>query len=42
MRDGLIDFKNEIDGSGGDYLKMPAGGSRMPASARRSKTGCIS
>jgi 3-oxoacyl-[acyl-carrier-protein] synthase III len=23
----------EIDGSGGDYLKMPAGGSRMPATA---------
>ena len=30
---GFIDFLNEIDGSGGDYLKMPAGGSRMPASA---------
>ena len=29
--DGFIGFKNEIDGSGGDYLKMPAGGSRMPA-----------
>jgi 3-oxoacyl-[acyl-carrier-protein] synthase-3 len=29
---GFIDFSNEIDGSGGDYLKMPAGGSRMPAS----------
>ncbi len=28
----LIDFLNEIDGSGGDYLKQPAGGSRMPAS----------
>jgi len=27
---GFIDFQNEIDGSGGDYLKMPAGGSRMP------------
>ena len=27
------DFLNEIDGSGGDYLKMPAGGSRMPATA---------
>ena len=23
----------EIDGSGGDYLKMPAGGSRLPASS---------
>ncbi len=30
---GFIDFYNLIDGSGGDYLKMPAGGSRMPASA---------
>jgi len=26
-------FLNEIDGSGGDYLKQPAGGSRMPATA---------
>jgi 3-oxoacyl-[acyl-carrier-protein] synthase-3 len=31
---GLIDFINEIDGSGGPYLNMPAGGSRMPASAQ--------
>ncbi len=30
---GFIDFIGEIDGSGGDFLKMPAGGSRMPASA---------
>ena len=30
---GFIDFMNEIDGSGGDYLKQPAGGSRMPATA---------
>jgi len=30
---GFIDFVNEIDGSGGHYLKQPAGGSRMPASA---------
>jgi 3-oxoacyl-[acyl-carrier-protein] synthase-3 len=30
--EGFIGFLNEIDGSGGDYLKMPAGGSRMPAS----------
>ena len=30
---GFIDFVGEIDGSGGDFLKMPAGGSRMPASA---------
>lgn len=29
---GLIDFLNEIDGSGAPYLKMPAGGSRLPAS----------
>jgi len=29
---GFMDFLNEIDGSGGDYLKMPAGGSRLPAS----------
>jgi 3-oxoacyl-[acyl-carrier-protein] synthase III len=29
---GFIDFLGEIDGSGGDYLKMPAGGSRLPAS----------
>jgi 3-oxoacyl-[acyl-carrier-protein] synthase-3 len=30
---GFIDFLGEIDGSGGEYLKMPAGGSRLPASA---------
>jgi 3-oxoacyl-[acyl-carrier-protein] synthase III len=30
---GFIGFLNEIDGSGASYLKMPAGGSRMPASA---------
>jgi 3-oxoacyl-[acyl-carrier-protein] synthase-3 len=30
---GFIDFIGEIDGSGGQYLRMPAGGSRMPASA---------
>jgi 3-oxoacyl-[acyl-carrier-protein] synthase III len=29
---GFLGFLNEIDGSGGDYLKQPAGGSRMPAS----------
>ncbi len=29
---GFVGFLNEIDGSGGDFLKMPAGGSRMPAS----------
>lgn len=27
-----LGFHNEIDGSGGDALKMPAGGSRMPPS----------
>ncbi len=30
---GLIDLLNEIDGSGAPYLTMPAGGSRLPASA---------
>jgi len=30
---GFIGFNNEIDGSGGDFLKQPAGGSRMPATA---------
>ena len=30
--EGFLGFLNEIDGSGGDYLKQPAGGSRMPAS----------
>ncbi len=30
--EGFLGFNNEIDGSGGDFLKMPAGGSRMPAS----------
>lgn len=30
--EGLLDFVNEIDGSGGQFLKMPAGGSRRPAS----------
>lgn len=29
--EGFLGFKNEIDGSGGDFLKMPAGGSRMPS-----------
>jgi 3-oxoacyl-[acyl-carrier-protein] synthase-3 len=31
--EGFIGHLNEIDGSGGDFLKMPAGGSRLPASA---------
>jgi len=30
---GFMDFRNIIDGSGADFLRMPAGGSRMPASA---------
>jgi 3-oxoacyl-[acyl-carrier-protein] synthase-3 len=29
---GFVDFLGEVDGSGGDALKMPAGGSRIPAS----------
>jgi 3-oxoacyl-[acyl-carrier-protein] synthase III len=29
---GFIGFQNEIDGSGGHFLYMPAGGSRMPPS----------
>ena len=29
---GFMDFLGEVDGSGGDFLKMPAGGSRLPAS----------
>jgi len=29
---GFIDFYNEVDGSGGCYLNMPAGGSARPAS----------
>jgi 3-oxoacyl-[acyl-carrier-protein] synthase III len=29
---GFIGFQNEVDGSGGPYLYMPAGGSRMPPS----------
>ena len=28
---GILDYLHEIDGSGGCYLQMPAGGSRMPA-----------
>ena len=29
---GIIDFENYVDGSGGEALCMPAGGSRQPAS----------
>ncbi|MEE2637693.1 MAG: 3-oxoacyl-[acyl-carrier-protein] synthase III C-terminal domain-containing protein, partial [Acidobacteriota bacterium] len=28
----IIDFAHEVDGSGGPALRMPAGGSRLPAS----------
>jgi 3-oxoacyl-[acyl-carrier-protein] synthase-3 len=30
--EGVLDFQHDIDGSGGDYLFMPAGGSLHPAS----------
>ena len=30
---GYVDFLGVSDGSGGDFLKMPAGGSRLPATA---------
>ena len=36
---GFIGFANEIDGSGGDALKMPAGGSRMPATEETVRDG---
>ena len=36
---GFIDFLGEIDGSGGDFLKMPGGGSRVPASAESVSQG---
>ncbi len=29
--EGMLDYLHEIDGSGGQYLRMPAGGSRMPS-----------
>ena len=29
---GILDFSHEVDGSGGQALRMPAGGSRLPAS----------
>jgi 3-oxoacyl-[acyl-carrier-protein] synthase-3 len=29
---GFVDFLGEIDGSGAEFLRMPAGGSRMPPS----------
>jgi len=37
--EGFIGHLNEIDGSGGDYLKQPAGGSRMPASRETVEQG---
>ena len=36
---GFIDFNNVIDGSGAEFLKMPAGGSRLPASAETVANG---
>jgi len=33
-REGFMGALNEIDGSGADFLKMPAGGSRMPPTAK--------
>lgn len=35
----LIDFANEIDGTGGDALCMPAGGSKLPASKETVEQG---
>lgn len=29
--EGILDYLNEIDGAGGQFLQMPAGGSRMPS-----------
>ncbi|HVV43920.1 MAG TPA: beta-ketoacyl-ACP synthase III [Bryobacteraceae bacterium] len=36
---GFIDFFGEIDGSGGEFLYMPGGGSRKPASAETVAAG---
>jgi len=36
---GLIDFLNHIDGSGAEALKLPAGGSRLPASIETVQQG---
>ncbi len=36
---GFIDFNNVIDGSGSEYLKMPAGGSRLPPSKETVEQG---
>ncbi len=35
--EGIIDFANDVDGSGGCNLYMPAGGSLHPASARNGR-----
>ena len=32
MNYGILDYKHEIDGSGGEFLYMPAGGSLNPPS----------
>src|SRR6185436_2555177 len=37
--EGLLDFLHEVDGSGGKYLYMPAGGSRQPASRETVEKG---
>lgn len=36
---GIIDFHNEVDGSGGCYLHMPAGGSAMPTTRETVEKG---
>ena len=36
---GLLSFVLRADGSGGDYLKLPAGGSRIPTTAETVKQG---
>jgi len=36
---GFIDFLGEIDGSGGEFLYMPGGGSRKPSSAETVAAG---
>jgi 3-oxoacyl-[acyl-carrier-protein] synthase-3 len=36
---GFIDFIGEVDGSGGNYLRMPAGGSRLPSSVETVQQG---
>jgi 3-oxoacyl-[acyl-carrier-protein] synthase-3 len=36
---GILDFHNEVDGSGGCYLHMPAGGSAMPTTKETVEKG---